>query len=270
MEPWNLTLFLPDNLFAHLLFFNIRNFESYRRYRNSSGRAIVTKKNAHIKISAKASLLNKNKSAKKRVAWKTRTVPWNIEIRSFISSNRKFNYLPFLRKNHTLFSFWFRHCPRLFPFDWQTRNNQRLYIIPLEIIILQVRRGGRSTALRGGAITVPKAPKLSVYRVANGGGRFSCECPGEKESESQQITRYLGSHAPRKPANSPEETEPKERERRRGKGDRNNHRDARTFLIYERAYFLGLLHMDIRAKRWHAAWRAEVDARIGRAHRLEL
>lgn len=103
-----------------------------------------------------------------------------------------------------------------------------------------------------------------------GGGRFSCECPGEKESESQQITRYLGSHAPRKPANSPEETEPKERERRRGKGDRNNHRDARTFLIYERAYFLGLLHMDIRAKRWHAARRAEVDAKIGRAHRLEL
>lgn len=163
-------------------------------------------------MSAKASLLNKNKSGKKRVAWKTRTVPWNIEIRSFVSSNRKFNYLLFLRKNHTLFSFWFRHCPWLFPFDWRTRNNQRLYIIPLEII-LQVRRGGRSTALRGGAITVPRAPKLSVYRVANGGGRFSCECPGEKESESQQITRYLGSHAPRKPTNSPEETEPKERER---------------------------------------------------------
>lgn len=66
MEPCNLTLFLPDNLFAHLLFFNIQNFESYRRYRNSSSRVTVTKKNAHIKMSAKASLLNKNKSGKKK------------------------------------------------------------------------------------------------------------------------------------------------------------------------------------------------------------
>lgn len=42
-------------------------------------------------------------------------------------------------------------------------------------------------------------------------------------------------------------------------------RDARTFLIYEQAYFLGLLHMDIRARaRWHAASRGGCENRAER------
>lgn len=55
--------------------------------------------------------------------------------------------------------------------------------------------------------------------------------------------------------------------RRAARGDRNEgegeqaQRDVRTFLIYERAYFLGLLHMDISS----GTERAEADARIGRA-----
>lgn len=61
---------------------------------------------------------------------------------------------------------------------------------------------------------------------------------GEKEGDSQQIIRYLGSHARSTPASN-EPFEERERER-------EGARVVRTFLIYERAYFLGLLHMDIR------------------------
>lgn len=82
-----------------------------------------------------------------------------------------------------------------------------------------------------GAITAPKAPKLSVYRVASRGVAKK-RANRNKSLDISEATRRGTRRAARGDRNG------------EGEGEQAQ-RDVRTFLIYERAYFLGLLHMDI-------------------------